>query len=384
MLAGMLLPLLAALAALPGALVSAHLTLLTVGALRWRLPRPEGAPGVRFLVLIPARDEETCIGATLAAVERERRPGDLLLVVADHCRDRTAQIARDHGALVLERQDGDPGRAQARQAGLDHARSLHWDAVVFVDADSVVGTGFLTACERMLATADVLQARTVAGGGRGLLPRAAAAAIALQGTVLPRGRDRLGLAVRLRGCGSVLRRELAERYRFHAPASEDGMLTTELCLDGIRPRHVDDAVVAAQSPTTLRAAGIQRVRWEAGRLGTTRGYLLPLLRARSRLCLESALHLVTPPFALAVLSLSLGIVLALLAGAATLATVLAGLLLLLGVDLVIALLLVRAAPTTWLSLLAAPWYVLWKLVIQVRALRSVLRGRTSYPPTPRA
>lgn len=380
----MLLPLLAAAVALPGALAATHLTLLTLGALRWRSPRTEGAPPVRFLVLVPARDEEACIGATLTAIERDRRAGDTVLVVADHCRDGTADIARAHGAVVLERRGGEPGRAQARQAGLDHARDLEWDAVVFIDADSLVEPGFLGACERMLSAGDVLQARTAASPGRGLLPRVAAAAVALQGVVLPRARDRLGFAVRLRGCGMVLRRELAGRYRFHAPASEDGVLTTELCLDGIRPRHVDDARVSQKSPATLRAAGVQRVRWEAGRLATARRYLRPLLSCRSRLCLETALHLVTPPFSLAALSLGGGLGLALLAGAGALAAVLGGLLVLLAAVLVVALLIVRAGPTTWLALLVAPWYVLWKLLIQARAVGSVLRGRTSYPPTPRA
>ena len=33
----------------------------------------------------------------------------------------------------------------------------------------------------------------------------------------------------------------------------------------------------------------------------------------------------------------------------------------------------RAGLRTWLALLAAPWYVAWKAIVQVRALASVLR-----------
>ena len=41
--------------------------------------------------------------------------------------------------------------------------------------------------------------------------------------------------------------------------------------------------------------------------------------------------------------------------------------------LVTGLVQARAGLRTWLALLAAPWYVAWKAVVQVRALASVLR-----------
>jgi hypothetical protein len=43
----------------------------------------------------------------------------------------------------------------------------------------------------------------------------------------------------------------------------------------------------------------------------------------------------------------------------------------------------RAGLRTWLALLAAPWYIGWKAVVQLRALASVARRRTYYPPTAR-
>ena len=76
----------------------------------------------RLLVLVPAHNEELVIGRCLAAIEADRRPGDHVLVVADRCTDATAEIARGFGASVLERgEDEEPGRAAARQAGLEHA-----------------------------------------------------------------------------------------------------------------------------------------------------------------------------------------------------------------------------------------------------------------------
>src|SRR4029079_8001443 len=101
----------------------------------------------------------------------DKRKRDVVLVVADRCADATAAIARRFGALVLERgADEEPGRAAARQAGLEHASALDWDAVVMLDADSVIEPGFFDACERALAAgADAVQARG-AGAGRGEAP----------------------------------------------------------------------------------------------------------------------------------------------------------------------------------------------------------------------
>jgi hypothetical protein len=38
---------------------------------------------------------------------------------------------------------------------------------------------------------------------------------------------------------------------------------------------------------------------------------------------------------------------------------------------------------TWLALLAAPWYVGWKAVVQLRAITSVIRRDDYFPPTAR-
>jgi len=44
----------------------------------------------------------------------------------------------------------------------------------------------------------------------------------------------------------------------------------------------------------------------------------------------------------------------------------------------------RAGVRTWVALVAAPWYLVWKAMVQVRALASVLRRETYYPPTARS
>ena len=175
---------------------------------------------MRLLVLVPAHNEAVVIGRCLEAVRTDARAGDAVLVVADRCADATAEIARQFGALVLERgPEEKPGRAAARQAGLEHARSLEWDAVVMLDADSVIEPGFFDACqEALIAGADAVQARSESRRGHSLAAEASLAAFALQGITIPRGRDRLGLSVRLRGTGMAIRRSLALAHEFRSPS----------------------------------------------------------------------------------------------------------------------------------------------------------------------
>src|SRR5262249_52397281 len=154
-----------------------------LASLFYREKRGSGGEELRFLVLIPAHNEERVIAKGLTAIEADRRPQDRVLVVADRCTDATAEIARSFGAGGLERgEDQGPGRAPARQAGLEHARDRDWDAVVMLDADSVIDPGFFAACARAMAGGTAaIQARSESGKGRTLATEASLAAFTLQG-----------------------------------------------------------------------------------------------------------------------------------------------------------------------------------------------------------
>jgi 1,2-diacylglycerol 3-beta-glucosyltransferase len=375
---------------LPGLAAAAHLGLLTVASTFYHDPRPRSRERIRFLVIIPAHNEGSVIGTCLKAIDADRRLGDQVLVVADRCTDATAATAREHGARVLERgPESKPGRAAARQAGLEQARSLEWDAVVMLDADSVVSPGFFGGCEQALAAgADAVQARSESKPGSTLPEQAALAAFTLQGITIPRGRDRLGLSVRLRGTGMAVRRPLALAHRFRAPASEDLFFSLDLLLEGVRCRHVDGSRLRSEGAGRWDAFGRQKLRYEAGRMTAARSYVPRLLRRavrrRDPSCFEAAWYLATPPFALAALSLLVGGGVAAAFGPWWLTAVFGAGLLALAFALVTGLVQAKAGPRTWLALLAAPWYLAWKAAVQVRAFASVLRRDSYYPPTERA
>ena len=71
------------------------------------------------------------------------------------------------------------------------------------------------------------------------------------------------------------------------------------------------------------------------------------------------------------------------AGAWIVAAVFGAALASLALVIVTGLIQARAGLRTWLALLAAPWYIAWKAVVQLRALARVLRRDEVYGPTAR-
>ena len=100
-------------------------------------------------VVIPAHDEEDEIGACLASVRVAARcprlDGEPVLVVVtlDACTDRTGCIARRWGAALVDVAARNVGIARAH--GARHALEAGARWLAFTDADSVVGSQWLSA-----------------------------------------------------------------------------------------------------------------------------------------------------------------------------------------------------------------------------------------------
>jgi glycosyltransferase involved in cell wall biosynthesis len=89
-------------------------------------------------VVIPAFNAERTLGAVLDALTHDRKRPDEVIVVDDGSTDLTAQIARAHGARVVD--GGRVGYAGgARNRGWDAATG---EVVVFLDSDAVPLPGF--------------------------------------------------------------------------------------------------------------------------------------------------------------------------------------------------------------------------------------------------
>jgi dolichol-phosphate hexosyltransferase len=84
-------------------------------------------PKSRITIVVPTRDEEGLVGEIVDSV---RPYGDEILVIDGHSRDRTREIAVEHGARVIL--DHGKGKGEALRMAFDEAAG---DIVVFIDAD---------------------------------------------------------------------------------------------------------------------------------------------------------------------------------------------------------------------------------------------------------
>ena len=90
--------------------------------------RPEAHK--RIVAIMPALDEEACVGDVVRGIAPHV---DVVVVVDNGSRDRTASVAREAGADVVAAPVRGYGRACL--AGLARARALEADVVLFLDAD---------------------------------------------------------------------------------------------------------------------------------------------------------------------------------------------------------------------------------------------------------
>lgn len=382
------LTLLLAAVAVPGLLWSLYLLLLALLAPLHR-PDPRSASGrTRVAILVPAHDEEALLARCLRGLQQARAGiPSRLVVVADNCADRTAEIATEEGAEAWVRTDpGRPGKGRALRWALDRLLTEAGppDAVVVVDADSVVAPDLL---RRLVGAFEaghpVVQADyLVLPEGADARRRLVAAAFLLFHRVRFSGRAVLGLSASLVGNGMLFATTVLRKHPWDAfTGVEDLELSLALRRAGV-PVHFE-ASARLWGPVAIgRAAGAQRTRWEAGRLATMRrqvpGLLAESVRRRDLHPLETALELAVPPLGLlfglnlAGLLVSGGLV---LAGLASPAAVLpcAAAVAAIGLFVLVGLWGAGADRATFAALLRAPLFLLGKL--------AVYRGLARFDPS---
>lgn len=367
--------------AIPPAIVCAYLGLLTLLSARLQRPQPANRR-LRFDILVPAHNEAAVIARTIASLRKIDWPSDgfRILIVADNCNDETADIARAAGATVIERENAVlRGKGYAVEAGIAHsARGGRADAMVFIDADTVVTPNLLSACAaRIEAGAEAMQVHYgVLNPNDSWRTRLVTMAYGASHAVRSRARERMGASCGLRGNGMCLTHSLLKRHPFRVYSmTEDLEYGIQLGLNDVRVHYIDEASADAELVSSGSASASQRQRWEGGRLMVARAYTGRLLKAawqkRSGMCLELALDLITLP--LGYIALQIGLLLVACLAVAVFWPV--GLLWL-GLPVLMLLVIMVHVFRGWqlsplgvqalLDLFRVPFFIAWKLVVMLR------------------
>lgn len=262
--------------------------------------RGDHAPteAAHITALIPAHDEATTIGATIDSLRAQRRPPDLIVVVTDRCTDATEDIAAARGARVLITRGNTGRKAGALNQALAELLpgAQEGDAILVMDADTVLAPDFLAVAESRLAADPDLQA---VGGifmgepGAGLVGQLQRNEyVRYARTIARRKGQRVTV---LTGTGSLFRaaalRAVATSRGSLVPGSpgdvydasaltEDNELTMALRTLGARLVSPRECRAVTEVMPTWRHLWRQRVRWDRGALENLGAYGLTLSSAR--------------------------------------------------------------------------------------------------------
>jgi cellulose synthase/poly-beta-1,6-N-acetylglucosamine synthase-like glycosyltransferase len=295
-----------------------YLLLMAIGGLR-SASTPDihhRSPSTRFTITIPAHDEAAVIRATVSRLLAIEYPSHLFSVhiIADHCSDNTAEVARKAGAVVLERNDG-PRTGKGAALSWAFQRILkqdQCDAVVIFDADTRVDPNFLRVMDWRLAQGDrVIQGQhIIRNPNQSWFPALTWAMFLIDNRFQNLGRSNLGWSAKNMGDSICFRADILRQLGWGEGLTEDYHLRYKLLLNGLRIAYEPAAIGYGEAPITWDRARAQRARWLRGAHDTSQQFVKHLIveaiKQRSLAMLDGALQAIFPSYStLSLLSLIL-------------------------------------------------------------------------------
>ena len=261
-------------------------------ALKRKARAPAPSRCARYAVLICARNEAAVIGDLLDSIRAQTYPEALIspFVMADNCTDRTAAIAREHGAVVYTRHNTRlVGKGYALQALLEHLERDYpqgFDGYFVFDADNLLSPDYI---ERMHETFSrgyeiVTSYRNSKNYADNWISAGYSLWFLRESQYLNRARMHLGSSCAVSGTGFLFSREILKEmgpWPFHL-LTEDIEFTVHHVLHGKTIGYCEDAVFYDEQPTDFRQSWRQRTRWTKGYLQVFSQYGKRLLREMLR------------------------------------------------------------------------------------------------------
>lgn len=261
----------------------------------------------RLTVVVPAHNEEDLIQNCLESLCCSAQGLARILVVAHNCSDATGERAIQAGAELLVFDDiGAKGKGHALRRGFDRALEGGAEAVLVVDADSIVSANLIPEVLLSLSQGvSALQCRyEMLSSDQSVRSRLASLAFRAFTYIRPAGRDRLGLSAGISGNGFALSAKLLNKVPYDAfSVVEDLEYHIHTVIAGECVHFVENAVVYSHLPFSSSGEDSQQSRWQGGRLWVARKWLPKLLR----LIAGGQFRLIEPALDLAALPMALGV-----------------------------------------------------------------------------
>ena len=231
----------------------------------WLKPKkyPPAKTQHKFGIIIPARNEEEVIGDTVRKLFEQNYPRELydVFVVAHNCTDKTAERAKEAGAIVFCCNDDDPKHKRVSYALQYGFRKIlaeydNYEAFIRFDADNLMNDDFIArmndAFDSGVKIAKCFENsknidQNVWAGVSGLY-------YIRDSRIACHVRSALHTDQMLTGAGMMVSADILRRHDGWKcmGVSEDAEFTLQAMLEGERTRYVPDAIVYEDQPSTLK------------------------------------------------------------------------------------------------------------------------------------
>lgn len=245
-------------------------------------------PGhLRFAVVIPAHNEESCILHLLKSLEQQTYPRDSfdIFVMADRCTDKTYDVALKNNATPLLRKTEESGKGAALEDAFSQITLLPipYDGFVVFDADNIVDPRFLEEINFVMQQGNLAVQGYIDSKNpkENWLSNSYSIWYWVSNRMIQMGFDRLNFGCKLGGTGFALSRELLEQIPWKTSTmAEDAEYTLRLALHDVRISYAPQAVVFDEKPTSLLVSLKQRIRWTQGITQVQRDLCFQLIKNR--------------------------------------------------------------------------------------------------------
>lgn len=263
-------------------------------------------PMKRFIMLIAANNEENVIGDILDNLKLQNYPKDLydVCVIADNCNDKTADIGREKGAMVLEHYylPGEPkGKPYAIKYALENIDLNKYDGVCIFDADNLVTVNYLQEMNNHLCEGHrLIQCNLDTKNPRdNFITLSYATSYYMMNRFWQLAKSRLGLGNAIGGTGFCVESGLFKEIGWTAQSlTEDLEFTMQALLKGIKTHWCHYARVLDEKPTEFKASCVQRLRWARGHWDVCFKYSGKLIKKgileRDMSAIDGAMYLLNP------------------------------------------------------------------------------------------
>ena len=227
----------------------------------------------KFGVVISARNEENVIGHLLESINRQDYPKELvkIFLIADNCTDSTAQVGREHGAIVLERNNLDLiGKGYALDFLFKKllAEKDDCDAYIVFDADNLVDKNFIKEMNVNFnrGYTALTSYRNSKNYGTNWITAGYSLWFLREAKYLNQARMKFGTSCAISGTGFCISREIVEKnggWKYHL-LTEDIEFSVDMAIRGEEIGYSGGSIVYDEQPETFKQSWNQRLRWSKG------------------------------------------------------------------------------------------------------------------------